>query len=241
MKRCTKCNELKPLTEFGKQKGRKNYIKSVCRKCGNEYAHQRYIRDREKCLREAQKYRERNKEMLHEKYREWYVKNKERCTEKAKQRYTKNRDKVIKMVRSWEIEHPEKTREMRKKSFAKIRSTEKGRLNRNITTAVYRSLRGTKAGRHWENLVGFTVDQLKSHLEKLFTSEMNWGNYGTVWEIDHKIPIAVFNFEKPEHIDFRLCWSLKNLQPLESKKNASKCAKLENHFQPSLKLNIGAR
>jgi len=97
---------------------------------------------------------------------------------------------------------------------------------------------GLKAGRQWETLVNFTVDQLKQHLEKLFTPEMTWENYGTYWHIDHKIPIAVFNYEKPEDIDFRLCWSLKNLQPLEKIENIKKKDKLEKPFQPSLKIAV---
>jgi 5-methylcytosine-specific restriction endonuclease McrA len=52
--------------------------------------------------------------------------------------------------------------------------------------------------------------------------------------VDHIIPIAVFNFEKPEDIDFRRCWALKNLQPLESKQNQSKGAKIDRPFQPAL-------
>jgi len=85
--------------------------------------------------------------------------------------------------------------------------------------------KGMKAGRHWEELVNFTIDELKKHIEKLFTPEMTWENYGTYWHIDHKVPIAVFNFERPDDIDFHLCWSLKNLQPLEASKNMSKGAK----------------
>jgi len=67
---------------------------------------------------------------------------------------------------------------------------------------------------------------------------MTWENYGTYWHIDHKIPIAVFNYEKPEDIDFRLCWSLKNLQPLEKIENIKKKDKLEKPFQPSLKIAV---
>jgi hypothetical protein len=54
----------------------------------------------------------------------------------------------------------------------------------------------------------------------------------------NKIPIAVFNYEKPEDIDFRLCWSLKNLQPLEKIENIKKKDKLEKPFQPSLKIAV---
>jgi 5-methylcytosine-specific restriction endonuclease McrA len=66
---------------------------------------------------------------------------------------------------------------------------------------------------------------------------MTWENYGTTWHIDHKIPIAAFNFERPDDIDFRLCWSLKNLQPLEVTKNLSKGGRVENPFQPSLAIS----
>jgi hypothetical protein len=87
-------------------------------------------------------------------------------------------------------------------------------------------------------LVGYTIDQLKDHLEKLFTKEMTWDNYGIFWEIDHKVPIAVYNFEQPEDIDFKLCWSLKNLQPLECSKNRSKGDSVGKPFQPSLCMSI---
>ena len=109
----------------------------------------------------------------------------------------------------------------------------------NISRAMHHSIKKSKAGRHWETLVNFTIDQLKMHLEKLFTSDMSWENYGSYWHIDHKTPMAVFNFNKPEDIDFRLCWSLKNLQPLAAKENIKKGTKLEKPFQPSLLLQVG--
>ena len=111
----------------------------------------------------------------------------------------------------------------------------KGKLSSNISRAIRFSIKkNSKANRHWEMLVDFTIDQLKKHLEKRFKPGMTWENYGSVWEIDHKIPIAVFNFEKPEDIDFRLCWSLKNLQPLDASENVRKKDKIIKPFQPSL-------
>lgn len=102
-----------------------------------------------------------------------------------------------------------------------------------MSSGINKSLRnGAKSARHWESLVDFTIDQLKVHLEKLFLDGMTWQNYGK-WHIDHKVPIAVFNFSKPEHIDFKRCWSLKNLQPLWAHDNISKRAKITKAFQPS--------
>lgn len=131
--------------------------------------------------------------------------------------------------------HTEKERAKGRRAANIRKSTPKGKLNACISTAICNSLqRGTKARQHWETLVGYTIDDLKKHLEKQFDSNMNWENYGSYWHIDHKIPMSIFNFETPADIDFIRCWSLKNLQPLEAKKNISKRNNIKQSFQPSL-------
>ena len=107
------------------------------------------------------------------------------------------------------------------------------RLNGSVSTSVYLALREAKAGRPWEELVGFTMQDLRKHLESQFQKGMTWENFGK-WELDHKIPISAFNFKGPEDIDFRRCWSLSNLQPLWKIENRTKNAKIERPFQPSL-------
>lgn len=92
---------------------------------------------------------------------------------------------------------------------------ENNKISRCISRGIYRSIKENKAERHWENLVPYTLQELKSHLEKQFTSEMNWNNYGTYWEIDHIIPQNLFSFNSSEDKEFKICWSLANLRPLE--------------------------
>lgn len=41
-----------------------------------------------------------------------------------------------------------------------------------------------------EEVLGCSYSELKTHLESLFKDGMSFFNYGTVWEIDHKIPIS---------------------------------------------------
>lgn len=65
----------------------------------------------------------------------------------------------------------------------------------------------------------FTIGELKSHLESLFTEGMSWDNYGK-WHIDHIKPCSLFNHEIKS--DFIECWSLKNLQPLWASENIKK-------------------
>jgi len=67
---------------------------------------------------------------------------------------------------------------------------------------------------------------------------MTWENHGSVWHIDHIIPISAFNIISIGCIDFRRCWALKNLQPLFVKENISKHNKLAAPFQPALALEL---
>lgn len=65
---------------------------------------------------------------------------------------------------------------------------------------------------------------------------MTWENHGIHgWHIDHKIPVSAFKFKKPEDEDFKLCWSLKNLQPLWAFDNISKKNKIDKSFLAQLK------
>ena len=116
-----------------------------------------------------------------------------------------------------------------------LRETPKYKLNQRIRGGIRKSIKRNKNGRHWEDLVGYTLEQLKKHLEKRFTKGMNWDKFfnGEI-HIDHKIPISVFNFTEPDHEDFKRCWALKNLQPMWAEENWSKNDKLGKHFQPSL-------
>ena len=218
-KKCTGCGNIKESSEFYVLKNRKGGHQSQCKEC---------------TLKKRASYYAENKEQEKEKDRKWAAENRESIAARKRKRYSKNPRPAIERAKRWKEKNPAKVRAIDRKRMAKYNGTAKGRLSSNISVRLRQSLLGSKANRHWEELVGFTVDQLRIHLEKRFKPGMTWENYGTFWQVDHKIPIAVFNYEKPEDIDFRICWSLKNLQPLGKKENASKCAKIEKPFQPAL-------
>jgi hypothetical protein len=81
--------------------------------------------------------------------------------------------------------------------------------------------RGTKKGRSWQKLVGYSLDELRQHIERQFTRGMTWENRGR-WEIDHVQPLKNFRCEDPDHPDFRAAWALSNLRPLWKPENATK-------------------
>lgn len=93
-----------------------------------------------------------------------------------------------------------------------------------MSASIYQSLNEKKAGRSWESLVGYSLEQLVQHLERQFLSGMSWENHGD-WHIDHIRPIALFRFESETDVEFRDCWALSNLRPLWALANKSKNAK----------------
>jgi hypothetical protein len=100
-----------------------------------------------------------------------------------------------------------------RKSKTKRRQSSAIRIAESMATQIRIALRGEKNGRSWEKLVGYTRDELVKHLESLFTDDMSWDNYGQ-WHIDHVLPQDSFKFSSAEDEQFKVCWSLSNLQPL---------------------------
>ena len=111
------------------------------------------------------------------------------------------------------------------KNKKKLYRIPKHRISRNIRRGIYKSFR-TGYGGSWEKTVGYTILELKEHLEKQFVDGMSWDNYGE-WHIDHIKPISSFNFENVKDPAFKRYWALNNLQPLWAKDNWNKRKKLD--------------
>lgn len=62
------------------------------------------------------------------------------------------------------------------------------------------------------NLVGCTGRQLCEHLAEQFQPGMTLENHGSVWHIDHIIPVSAFDLSDPKQQ--RQCFHFSNLQPL---------------------------
>ena len=157
--------------------------------------------------------------------------------------------------RIWRKNNPETEKEIKRRYRKKHRSERceynqqwrKGKyktdlkfnLNSKISKSVRKSLKGNKAGRHWESLVGYTVKDLKKRLQSTMPEGYNWQDFlqGKL-HIDHITAKKYYNFTKYEHIDFKNCWALSNLQLLPAEENLIKGAKLYKPFQPALKMEL---
>jgi len=163
-----------------------------------------------------------------ERAKEWAQANAERTRERKLRWSRENRALLNERNRKRRKMDIEASRNYNNTYFTKRRLDPVYRLQSSMSGGIGRSLKDGKSGRHWEHLVGYSIEDLKNHLESQFTKGMNWGNYGKHgWHIDHIRPVSDFNFVSPDDPDFKVCWSLWNLQPMWGKKNMSKGSKCE--------------
>jgi len=129
-------------------------------------------------------------------------------------------ERILELVEIWNKKYPkteQKIRQVNKKTLLQYR------LNGNMGSNVWDSIKKDKAGRHWETLVGYTLNDLIRRLRKTMPNGYNWQDYlkGKL-HIDHIIPKRAFTFKTSKDEEFKQCWSLYNLRLLPANKNKSK-------------------
>lgn len=128
--------------------------------------------------------------------------------------------------REWHREW-QKRRELEDVSF---------RLKRRVSALIRNSLH--KQGARFQEVLGYSPNDLRCHLEALFEPWMTWSNWGTytvawddgdistwTWQIDHIVPVDSFQYKDFNDAAFKQCWSLDNLRPLSAKENLLKGSK----------------
>jgi hypothetical protein len=223
MKTCTKCNELKELTQFTADKMRPTGYRPYCKKC-------KYKMDR------ARKH-EPNPSIIEHKC---YI----CCITKPINEFNINRKNVIgynhycKLCRKAitkkhyeKIKHTEKY----KKRHSSYRKSEEGkaklrlkekinvmfRLSKRLRCRLYQSLKSKRWNKNnnLHNYLGCSLEELKLYIEKQFQPGMTWENHSyNGWHIDHIIPLAS---AKSEEEMYKLC-HYTNLQPLWKEDNMKK-------------------
>lgn len=79
--------------------------------------------------------------------------------------------------------------------------------------------------REW---IGLNAGELKVLLDSRMQPEMNWLNYGKMWQVDHVAPFWIFDLEDEK--DLKLVWHPDNLMPLFGRDN--------NHKQGDLRFSL---
>lgn len=97
-------------------------------------------------------------------------------------------------------------------------------LHQRISSQIRYSLKSSKAGCSTKDILSYSIDELRIHLERQFCNGMSWDNMEE-WDIDHIQPRASFKFQNFDDDDFKACWALTNLRPLWRKENQEKSDK----------------
>jgi 5-methylcytosine-specific restriction endonuclease McrA len=80
----------------------------------------------------------------------------------------------------------------------------------------------------WEKYFLFTIEEAREHIFKLFKPDMTFNNHGSVWHLDHIIPLSALPFDTLEDENFKKAWQYTNLQPLYIKDNLMKHNKYDD-------------
>lgn len=219
--------------------GAPHYFTGLC--CKNGHIDKRYTRNGA-CVECELERNRRFRADFPEKTSEYAKVARERDPEKSKarqrERYAENPERGRAYQSKYRVNNKEKYLGRARIYFLEKRKEPKFRLERSISRGLSATING-KNGKRCFEILGYTKEELFTHLEGLFKEGMTWENYGgDGWEVDHKIPLSAFNYETPDDLDFKRCWTLQNLQPLWRSENRAKKDRLSSPFQPSLLLSF---
>lgn len=192
MKKCCRCGEIKPLDNFYINRHVKSGLSSKCIPCEKQYQIE-YRSD---------EFNRKRKNINDKKY---YHQNKEIFAQKRKE---------------YDLKNPERQKEYNRVNLKKNNLTQNKRYNQDInyklrklaTARVYLILNGKSKSKRTLEILGCTADEFRQYLESMFSPEMNWQNHGEIWEIDHILPCASFDFTQEGNIE--KCFHYTNHQPL---------------------------
>lgn len=187
-----------------------------------------------------QAYRERNREAIRARKLELYHANRDKRKEQAAAYRERNKVRLAGERANRRLADPEYAAASRRRNNeCRLRHLEKNRarhaakyrngtpeykLKHNSLSSLRRSLKGL-GGKRWHEAVGYSREELKSHLERQFTKGMDWTNYGSHWHVDHIVPVSAFECSSVDTPEFKACWALANLRPLWAFDNISKNSK----------------
>lgn len=140
-----------------------------------------------------------------------------------------------KKVKRFRERHPEKYRAWNKLYYSKnskriiTQKREKRqnnpelRIRNSIRVRTRKVLKGEIKSGSTIELLGCSFDEYINYLTNKFSGNMSLDNYGA-WQIDHIIPLSLFNLENSEEQE--IAFHFTNTQPLWSEDNKSKRAKM---------------
>lgn len=156
-------------------------------------------------------------------YPEWIKENKELKSQLDKEYYEKNKEqiKAKRMKRYYDMDDKSLIREYaRKYQFDRNKADINFRLAGNMRSRLYKAIRGNFKGGSAVRDLGMKIPQFKDYIALKFKEGMTWDNYGSVWHLDHIIPLISFDLSIREELLKGAHYT--NYQPLFGEENVKK-------------------
>ena len=141
--------------------------------------------------------------------------------------YTEQYDLEINRRRKYRFDIEEKINDYKEK---KKESDSNFILFCNLGSRIYKAFKSqnvTKINKTFD-LLGCSHSFFQRSIVHQLYGNMTIGNYGSVWQIDHCLPIASFNLLDEK--DMKKCFNWINLRPMYSNENNSKKNKIDYHL-----------
>jgi hypothetical protein len=200
-RKCARCKEWKPHKEYY-ESPTKLGIRCYCKEC---------------CKEKEKEYHKRPEVKL--RMKEW---------NKQYRQTPKGREACRKSCKTYQ--QTPRAKEVRKIWNKKLRGTVKGNIDNRMGPTLRRVLGSKKAGRRWEDILGYTSEELIAHLNTTMPEGYTWDDLSKL-HIDHIIPISHFKYSSTEDPDFKKCWDLTNLQLLPAAENLEKKNMLPDEWE----------
>ena len=225
-KKCSKCDNVKPLAEFYKNKRSPGGHRPNCKQCHNKVTaiymqtdkykaykkkydqEQYYPVNREAILERARCYYQENKESVSERNKLYNQENREAIADKRKQYYQANKSTLMSAMVKYARE-----RRANDPLFS---------LTHNIRSLIGRSLTngGFSKKSKTAEILGCTFKEYYNHIEAQFTDGMSWDLMDEI-HIDHRLPLSAANTEEEilvlnHHRNLQPMWATDNLAKSDS-------------------------
>ena len=233
MKQCNTCGITKDHSEFSKKKlASWNYgLTHECKQCKRIKASARYINetqeDRSRRIAKAKEWKANNRDVVNG------LKRKYRLEKKVIKLSATPHDQHVKefnnhcngLSKSLKIKHDHHVVEWKRQRALyarwKVRHDKDYAINQRMRVSIRKALKSNKAGRKWESIVGYTLDELKVHFIKTMPKGRTLDDaFNGKMHIDHIVPKSIFDLSNEDQI--KQAWCLMNLRLVDAKDNLSK-------------------
>lgn len=261
MKKCGRCQIEKEDTNFSPSQLERSG--GICRPCCTEKAQDYRNKNRDKIRKYEQEYRpkylEKHKEEKAAYQKEYYQSNIEKAKAASKKHREKNRDELLIYAKQYYQENKKELKEKSEKYKENYKPRKRQlqnearknnpykKIHHNVSGLIRITIQRNGSSKNGNSIIdhlGYTIQELKEHLEKQFEPWMsweNWGKYDTsvwddndqttwTWQLDHIIPQSKLPYTNMKDENFKKCWSLDNLRPYSAKLNSIEGSNRKRHI-----------